>query len=284
MHYKYLYSVVIFGSALIIFFSLFPEEQTTVKYFPFDENVYFTEAKTELSLHEEDTNKYEITWESASKTNETIYLRQDLSILYVDGELKGIQSRWIEDEIFIYLASLIPGQGSSHYQAITYHHGESHYPDTSIKSNNTMTFDELYVVDSEHTPLITFKEPKNREELSWKDTLDHTVSQHLHFHWHTLIDHFNLNYNDYIFVPLTDLHLYEKIDLPGLNQLQARKVIAQLWEGLYKNYVIPFKETKTYEKSYVPLVLFDKKGEHLIVLFQDHNGQYQKLMQNYGVN
>lgn len=258
--------------------------QTTVKYFPFDENVVFEKSETELTLLDNKNEHYIVRWISDSKTNNTIYLRQDLSLLYVDGLLKGLQSKWRENESDISLESDIHGEGSSYYQSITYHHGEVHYKNNSIKSLNRMSYDEMYVIDSEHSSLFTFRKPKEEQQIEWKDTLDHTISQQLHYHWHNLINHFQLNYDDFLFVPLTELYQFETRNLPNLDKNQTRKVIAQLWEGLYANYILPFQETETIQKSYIPLILFSKTGDRLYVLFQDQHGEMRQLIQTYSIN
>lgn len=283
MRYLMIYLTLFIGGVLLLTINLF-QSQTTIKYFPFDENVTFIQAKTELSLLEESNNQYNIDWETLSKTSEDIYLRQDLSLLFVDGQLKSFQSKWLENEEDITLKAIIPGEGSSHYQAITYHHGEIHYPKDEIRSNYKMTEDSLYVIDSEHTPLFTFKEAISDEQTTWKETLDHATSQQLHYHWHQLMNHFQLDFHEYLFVPLTELHRYETEDLPNLSETQRKKIIAQLWEGLYANYVLPFKQSDSHETSYIPLILFNKNGDHLYVLFQDQNGQMQKLVQTYSVD
>ncbi|CQR46844.1 hypothetical protein BN1058_01121 [Paraliobacillus sp. PM-2] len=258
------------------------EIDTTMKYFPFDSNVTFTQAETKLHfLTESNKNIYQIDWESMSEVDQPVYLRQDISLLYVDGRLKGIKSKWQEEMPIIKLRTTINGEGSSHYQAISYHHAEVHYPEDVIKSVQKMSKDELYIFDSAYTPLESFRVPENKNQEEWKEALDHATIQQLHLHWKKLIDYFQLPMDAYHYVPLTVISQYETTPIPNLTIEETQKVIAQLWEGLYSNYILPYDQTNSTVNSFVPLVLFDKKGTHLRVLYQDQNGEKKQLIQYY---
>ncbi|WP_162632638.1 hypothetical protein [Paraliobacillus zengyii] len=230
---------------------------------------------------EQDHDSYTIDWHASSELDELTYLRQDISLLYVDGQLKAIKSKWKEQESTIDLQTTITGEDSSHYQAISYHHAEVHYPEDKIKSVQAMTHDELYVIDSPQTPLEAFKIPTNDLQTEWKETLNHATNQQLYYQWQQLLDHFQLNSDDYLSVPLNMLYQYETTALPNLTAKQTKKVIGQMWEGLYANYILPFNESGPSSKSFIPLILLDKEGTHLRILYQDHKGEMQQLIQNY---
>ncbi|WP_112181311.1 hypothetical protein [Paraliobacillus zengyii] len=271
-------SIILFSS-LIIFNNL---SETTVKFFPIDESRSFKSATTKLTLlMEQDHDSYTIDWHASSELDELTYLRQDISLLYVDGQLKAIKSKWKEQESTIDLQTTITGEDSSHYQAISYHHAEVHYPEDKIKSVQAMTHDELYVIDSPQTPLEAFKIPTNDLQTEWKETLNHATNQQLYYQWQQLLDHFQLNSDDYLSVPLNMLYQYETTALPNLTAKQTKKVIGQMWEGLYANYILPFNESGPSSKSFIPLILLDKEGTHLRILYQDHKGEMQQLIQNY---
>ncbi|GGM31564.1 hypothetical protein GCM10011351_17170 [Paraliobacillus quinghaiensis] len=256
--------------------------KTTIKYFPPDESITFQTAFTKLQLlMEKDQDSYTIEWRSYSETDEPTYLRQDISLLYVDGLLKGVKSEWQEEVSRIELDTTLYGEDSSHYQAISYHHAEVHHPEDKIKSVQKMSHDELYVIDSTNTPLESFKTPTNDTQTEWQHALNHTKTQQLHYHWQQLINHFQLASSDFLFVPLSKLYQYETSPFPTLTQDQTAKVIGQLWEGLYANYILPFNQADPSSKSLIPLILVDKEGTHLRVLFQDHNGKMQQLIQRY---
>lgn len=262
----------------------FGQENTvpTITYFPMDEETSFEKASTRLEMVSEKTNdSYELTWESESKSDKEIYLRQDASILFSNGILRGIRSKWIEGADSIRIKEKLYGEDSSYFQAISYHHGEIHYPDDQIKSIQQITYDQLYVIDSPNTALESFKTPENEYETQWSTLLDHTTHQQLLYSWKLLIDYFNIDNESYFSVPLTRLYKYNNEPLPSFTQKQTNQIIGQLWEGIYKNYIINAKNIENNQlKSYVPLVLFDKQNEHLIVLYE-LNGEKEQLIQQY---
>lgn len=261
----------------------YDQADTTLKYFPFDSNVTFNQANTKLHfLTESNKNAYQIDWDVISEVDRPVFLRQDVSLLYVDGMIKGVKSKWQEELPEIKLQTTLNGEGSSHYQAISYHHAEVHYPEDVIKSAQTMSSDELYVIDSAYTPLESFRVPENKKQQDWKEALDHATTQQLQMHWRELIQHFNIPIESYYYVPLTAINQYETKPIPTLTIEETQKVIAQLWEGLYSSYILPFDQNKSTVNSFVPLILFDKQEKQLRVLYQDQDGNKKQLIQNYG--
>ncbi|WP_138415789.1 hypothetical protein [Aquibacillus sediminis] len=283
MSKNYIGTLVTIFLAFILAITIFLVEDTpAIKYFPLDEEVSFQTMETNLQLlTETDQDEYNVLWSSTSSLKEPIYLRQDVSLLYSDGRLKGILSKWKENEKHIQLQSKVHGEDSSHYQAISFHHGEIHYPDEQIKSIQAMTHDELYVIDSPHSALTSFNRPTNANQKDWKHTLDNATNQQLNYHWKQLIQHFSIPTDEYNFVPLTDLYQYQTKPIPELTQAETNKVIGQLWEGLYKEYILGISRNQQPVNSFVPLILFDKQGTHLMVLFQDQAGEKRQLIQRY---
>lgn len=242
-----------------IIFSLKNNAQPAVKFFPIDEKESFQIAETNLDLNSEKGPRNSFTWTSNSKSEQALYLRQDISLLYENGKFKGVQSKWKEDTDAIQLEEKVPLHQGSIYQAISYHHGEKHGKE-EIKSLQHMSFDQL--------------KPSG-------ETIELQTKQNLIYHWNQLLDHFNIDLDSYLSVPLIDLHKYNNNNLPSLTQSQTDKVIGQLWEGLYKNYVIPVgKKSNNKQTHYIPLVLFDKKATHLLVLFE-LNGKKERLIQQF---
>lgn len=283
---------IIFFNILLVSLFIFgavaysDEEMPVIKFFPLDQSVSFSGSQTKLQLiSETDQDEYEINWTAFSTVDRPVYLRQDVSLLYVDGRLKGILNKWQEKAQTIEQKSSINGEDSTHFQALTFHHGEVHYPDDIIKSIQSLTYDELYVIDSPHSALESFKQPANQTQRDWKRTLDHATNQQLSYSWRNLIEHFAIKKEDYLIVPLTGLPQYQHKNLPALNKEQTDQVIGQLWEGLYRHYVMGFTDRNTPNKqpinTFVPLILFDKQGTHLIVLYQDQYGEKQQLLQTY---
>lgn len=262
------------------------EDTSAVKYFPLDRDVRFEETYTELNLlSESDEDEYDLEWKTGSTLDKPVYLRQDVSLLYMDGRLKGILSKWKENGQNLYQEKKVHGEDSNHYQVITFHHGELHYPDDEIKSIQDMSRSELYVIDSPLTPLESFTTPENQSQESWKQKLDHATNQQLSYQWNQLIEHFQIPKDQYEIIPLTELTDYETKPFPKLTAEQTQQVIGQLWEGLYKNYILTITGEAQPEKemihSYVPLVLADLDGTHLLILFEDSNQEKQRLTQYY---
>ncbi|WP_085508871.1 hypothetical protein [Thalassobacillus devorans] len=289
---KYVWATImvlaIFLLVVMLYQSFRTGTENVIKYFPIDETKNFLKAETRLSFESEtDADEYEVKWESISESNEPMYLRQDLSLLYVNGQLKGILNKWRENGQKIEQSSVLHGEDTSLYQAITFHHGEIHYPEDVIKSIQTLSYDQLYVVDSPHTPLESFHTPETGEDKEWTKTVNHSIQQQLDYQWDELIAHFNIPKEEYEAVPLTDLYKYENKAIPGVSKEDTTRILGQLWEGLYKNYVLGITDEKSTGhpiQSYIPLILFSKKADHLLVLFEDDQGRKEQLIQYYSFN
>lgn len=273
--------------ALAIFIAIYTQyfnEEAVIKYFPLDDRSEFQSYGTSLDFaYQEDEDEYEILWNMFSESDKAMYLRQDVSLLYVNGRLKGVVSKWEENTSEIKKETSLHGEDSQKYQAISFHHGEIHEESGPIKSIQASSKDELYVIDSPHSKRTAFKEPANQEEEEWKKRLDHSIQQQLEVQWEELLTHYGINKEDYTLVPLTDLADYKDKPLPGTNEDDTERIKGQLWEGLYKNYVLGISDTKSSHpiQSYIPLILFDKKGKHLIVLYEDDTGKKHRLIQSY---
>lgn len=255
-----------------------------ITYFPDDEKSTFTKAESNLELFlPKGNDSYEIVWTSDSESDKAMYLRQDASLLFDNGRLRGVRSTWTQDTEQIHIEEKFLSEDSSFFQVITFHHGEIHYPDEQIKSIHQLSADHLYVIDSPSTSLDSFKTPEGKFEKEWEDLLDRTTKQQLLYHWNQLFTHFSIDSGSYLSVPLTSLVKYDTTPLPYMSQEQTNKVMGQLWEGLYKNYIIPAVNTENSQlHSYVPIVLFDKENNHLIVLYE-LNGKKYKLIQHYSI-
>jgi hypothetical protein len=281
---KLLYILIITFVLTLLFVKTGKIDQKVIKFFPIDESIQFTDYTTDLSLLQQtDKDTYKINWAIESTLKEPIKLRQDLSLLFIDGKLKGILNQWKEEADELKQQTTINGEDSSQYESITFHHGEIHYPDDVIKSIQKMSHDELYVIDSPHSPIETFREPVSQYEIEWKKTLDHTKFQQLTYFWNRLMNHYQINKEDYLEIPLSQLWYYEHEPFPTLTMEQTEQVIGQLWEGLYKHYIfgINSQSTEDYNplNTYMPLILVDKKGTHLYVLYEDITGENQRLIQ-----
>ncbi|SHN11876.1 hypothetical protein [Gracilibacillus kekensis] len=259
--------------------------EETIKYFPLDSSIAFTSAETKLNLLQETGNdQYQVKWESNSTLDDPIYLRQDISILFMDGRLKGIKGLWKEQEKNINLEVIFEESDSSHFQAITFHHGEAHYPNDEIKSVQQMTTDHLYVIDSPYTALESFRLPSSHLQKEWKETIDRTTNQQLQFVWKEWLKVSNINSNDYQLYSLIDLIQLEKQPIEGLTLHQTKRIIGQLWEGLYKNYILPVANKPETKNQMMPIILIDKNLDHLIVLFTNERNEVETLYQKLSLD
>jgi hypothetical protein len=265
--------------------SLLPQgARESLTYFPLDPTLTFLTAETKLTLlNEKDNDEYIVEWETLSETDKKVYLRQDISYLFVDGILVDSMSNWKEEVAVQNDREKLKGEDSSLYQSISLHHAEVHLQDDQIKSAQKMTSDKLYIIDSSFSPLESFRAPSSKEQEEWKKILDHVISQHLHYSWNELVKHFQINREQYYEFTMLDLVNFNKNSLPGLDQDKSLKVMGQLWEGLYKNYLLGIKlspdETISPIGSKVPLILLSKDRTHLFILIEGKNGEKIQLVQ-----
>lgn len=271
---------IIGGLLFVITLYLINMDKQAISFFPLDDTHTFNYADTKISLiGEEGTNQYEMQWDVHSQSDTELAMRQDVSLLFVNGRLKGVRSKWQQDTDKIDINQNFIGQDSNHYESISFHQGEIHIDDNTIRSIQRMSHDDLYVIDSPSEPIASFKEPANEYEKEWKEVLKRTSNQQLIYQWQQLMYYFNVDSSDYYAIPLTNLILYEDTPLPNMTKQESNQVIGQLWEGLYKNYIIPALDPPNDKlSSFVPIILIDKEAKHLLVLFE-LNGKKEQLIQ-----
>ncbi|HEU5140519.1 MAG TPA: hypothetical protein VFT51_11120 [Bacillales bacterium] len=273
------------------FFILYVSGEKTVleqkfNYFPEDQSIDFVQYDTNLSWKDRlDEDEYTIKWSTGSKLDRSAYLRQDISLLYEDGLLIDKVFKWGDHTKQLQLEKTINREDSGHFQAISVHHAEIHYPDDTITSRQQMSYDQLYVTASPFSPMEAFEIPQNEEEKEWQRILNHATKQQLHYVWKDLLRDYQLSPKNYYRFSLPYLHIYNRNNLPGMTKKQTEKAIGKLWERLYDDYFLGI-ETEDGEiinpiGSTIPLILLDKKGERLIVLTKAANGENVKLVQTF---
>ncbi|MFD2925970.1 hypothetical protein [Halobacillus naozhouensis] len=283
MKHIWMFAIIGFLAILFSYFFMSSEDLAVIKYFPIDETHHFIEAQTTITTSNDEKND-QIRWTISSASNETMYLRQDVSLLYVNGRLKGVVNKWEENAQHIEKESILQSEDSKKYEAISFHHGEIHENNGEIKSIQATSNDTLYLIDSPHSKEEAFQEPQSDEEEEWANKLDHAIQQQLEAQWDELIHHYQIPREKYIHVPLTGLTAFSKDHpFPGTTAADFDRILGQLWEGLYKNYVIGIEDSQTKHpiQSYIPLLLLDKNGKHLIVLYEDDAGTKHQLIQYY---
>lgn len=272
----------------IFLFLLLNDEQHTLKesltYFPQDPNVSFSEYKTNLELTDQvDADEYAIKWTVSSTLQQNAYLRQDVSLLYEDGRLVKTMSNWKENVQELKQTKKIPREDSGHFEAVSVHHAEMHYPNDTIKSRQQMSYDSLYVTASPLSPMESFKIPQTEEEKEWQQILEHATMQQLHYVWEELITSYDIDTSKYYRFPLTYLPVYDRHTLPGLNKEQTNQAVGGLLEGLYKNYFFGIKkkngEIVSPIGSTIPLLLLSKDSSHFLVLTRTPDGENIQFIQ-----
>ncbi len=271
--------------AVIMQFSR-PEARESLIYFPLDPELAFTKAETKLMLiKKKDTDEYTLKWEVDSTLPRKVYLRQDISLLFAEGVLMDILNQWEEEAESLNLEKKVTAEDSNHFQALSFHYGEVHYQNEVIRSVQKMSSDHLYVIDSPMTPLESFRNPSTEEEKEWKQIIDHATNQQLLFTRDKLLEHFGIPADKYLIIPLFNLPDFEKKPFPGLDLAGTRRAIGNLWEGLYKNYVLGLPgqdggKTSAIGSS-IPYILISRDGSHLLVLFEDAKGRPYQLIQYF---
>ncbi|GAB2573389.1 hypothetical protein [Gracilibacillus alcaliphilus] len=252
--------------------------EETIQYFPPDEAAHFVEAATELSLSEDtEQDSEQIKWHSHSASNQKMYLRQDISLVFKNGYLFGIQSIWKQNEAKITLDSDFPADKNTLLQSISYHHGEIHYPKEEIRSIQQMSADHLYLTEE----LVSFKKA-TPDQQPWQDQLDQATRQRLQTTWKQWMADQQIDVDQYDQVPLIDLIQFQRHPMQGFTQAETDQIMGQLWEGLYRNYLIPLIDDNNLTKVNMPLILLSVKHDHLLVLYNTPDQQVQSLRQQTG--
>ncbi|WJV28041.1 hypothetical protein QTG56_12855 [Rossellomorea sp. AcN35-11] len=261
-----------------------PKTEESIIFFPINENVKYESATTILMLKPEKKNDhYEVDWKVSSKLDTPAYLRQDVGFLFMNGRLKGLMNEWEQDTDQIVEESTLKGKESSLLQGVSFHYSEIHETETEFTSAQKMSEDELYVIDSNFSPLNAFRQPSTPAEKEWKNILDKVSTQQLEYLWEKAFDSMEIPLEDYTSFPLTQLPKLENQPLEGFTQQEWDRVIGNLWEGLYKNYYLGIKKEdgSVIESidSAIPLILVKNDQKEVLVLLIDRNGDTSLLKQ-----
>lgn len=258
------------------------EPIAVVKFFPLDSERYFTEFTTHLSFQPRQGSNYGMELATTSKTNEPAYLRQDVALLYEDGELIGKLFNWKENTATLVQSLKEEAANPHRFDAITYHHAEFHEND-QITSQQALSADTRYVIAAPEKKgaLHSFNQAVTPEEQSWKVVFDRQLQKKLQKVLQQAIESFKLHSDEYEVIPLTALNSYLKQPLPGLTMKQSMEAIGRLWEGLYHYLVVGAKEEGTVSTigSTIPLILIHRSGSHLLVIYQTKDGKLHQLRQ-----
>lgn len=267
------YFLLSFMLLVITFYFIITNQKAekTLTYFPIDYEQKFTLAMSSLTpINQTDTIK----WISESSSEKKLYLRQDISLLFNNGNLYGVLNKWAQHVDKIKQSEHLNVSPNTMLQAISLHHGE-HHENGKITSIQEMSTDTLYILKNK-----SIRIPSSTSEQQIVTSLHEKVNEELTKHWNKLINHFQINSQNYVHIPLDkleNLHDY----LPHTVSTETKdRIIGQLWEGLYKNYVLQAIETKS--NDLMPLVLLANDYSHLFVLYT-MNGEKMQLIQQLNI-
>ncbi|MFS0775971.1 hypothetical protein ABC255_08190 [Neobacillus sp. 3P2-tot-E-2] len=244
---------------LILAFGIYqytnPKAQESITYFPIDPNVTFKTAQTTLTLMNQANT---ILWKEHSTLDRKAYLRQDAALLYANGRLLETLWNWEQNTAVIQQERRIKLDISKLLQAITFHHAELHEKEDQIFSSQEMSSDQIYFITD------------TADEVNIKKQLDQQTERMLQLSWNKGLRHFAINLKNYHALPLSQFNELAKDVLPGFTKSETGAIVGNLWEGLYKNYILGIKKadgtSENSKGSTLPLILIAKDKTHLLVL------------------
>lgn len=266
------WTIIIALLCLCLFFLLIQSKSiTTVKYFPINPDETFQMAETNFS---QSKGKDIINWTTISESDTPMYLRQDVALLFANGRLKAVQNHWKQYTEKIEQTRDVPVNQPTYFQAIAFHHGEIHDGDDDISSIQHISLTERYMTDKNNRLVLT------EESDESTDKLRQAARQDLQKTWQAWLRKYKLDQSDYHLIPLTALAQYETENFPDRTREETDQIIGQLWEGLYKNYVLPLLEKKDGAPAAdrMPLLLIAKDNSFLYVLYGE-DGEAKLLKQ-----
>ncbi len=276
MNYKrvILFGVIIFLFATTIWYG-YRDVKSVIQYFPINKEIAFTDVGSTLKLFKKD-KEYIIQADSWSKTSEKVYLRQDVNLLFQNGFLIQLSYPWKENTDWIVNKIQEPVEKDSVYTLLSYHHAEIHQ-DNGISMNQSVTADKLYVVYFQDT-WEAFNEPQNARQKEAMEILNQAYINKRKKLFEKAIKDLNVNQMNYEVYNLDTFSLKEKPS-KVITEEQWERILGGLWEGIYRSYLVGItKDELTYFSSPMPWVLIDRNGTHVLVIFQQYNGQFAKLI------
>jgi hypothetical protein len=272
--FYFMVGFLILGITSIIYFQIKePKAQESITFFPIAPNVIFKSDDTSLTLVDPRT----LLWKIDSTLDRKAYLRQDAGLLFSNGRLIGELGDWKQNTARLLQEQRIPLKEPSFLQAVTFHQGEIHENGNQITSAQALSDDYLYSISKGNNTMITFRSPRTKEQIRWKQKLDEQTEGMLQYSWNKGIRRYSIHLNDYQSFPLTLFSERAKTGIPGFSKRDSDQIVGQLWEGLYKNYFLGIKKadgsTVNPIGSTLPLILLAKNKSHLLVLTETINGE-----------
>ena len=275
-YYKFIMIII---SLFVIFtlYQMYNKTATTMKYFPIDTHHSIVESNTEL---EYDTKQKNINWYVSSTSNQPVYLRQDVSLLYENGVFKGLLNKWRTDEVTIEQQESVPYNQDALLQSVSFHHGEIH--NENITSIQAMTDAMLYIIEKDNH-LDAFQHPQSPFEKESVKKLTDQTEENLQQQLNRLLTYYEIDASDYIVTSLVDITKQKENVLSSITEENNAKILGQFWEGLYREYITLLMSYEDIPRHYVPFVLIAKDESHVLVLYEIEQEKY-KLIQQISAN
>lgn len=285
-------NILLITTLVIVFFSFGvmnhhrDQVQESITYFPIDSKVTFKATNTILNIiKSQKSDKYLLKWNIESILNQKAYLRQDVGLLFSNGRLIAKQGNWKQNTDVLKQEKQVVGRESALIQALTFHYAELH-ENVHIFSSQGMSADQIYITRSTNGSFQSFRNVFSKQEQEVKAKLDQRTNDLLHISWERGIRYFSIHPENYYSFPLTDLFLNTNTNFPGMTEQETKRMIGNLWEGLYKNYFLGIKKADGTKinpiGSTIPLIMFAKDRSHLLVLTETANGEPTLLRQMIG--
>lgn len=261
------------------------EIKESMIYFPINEKITFESAYTTIDYLQKLTDeRYSFVWRVYSKLKEKAYLRQDISLLFVNGRLHDLLGEWKQNVSELSLQKKVTLQETAKIEAISFHHGEIHHQNAPITSSQMMSTDQRYVIFSNHERFHYYSIPNTKEEKEWEQLLNNIINKQQRQTLQHAAKLYSIPIDEYETIPLTHLANFNEEPLLHFSIEQSKKIIGQLWEGIYKNYFLGIKKEDgtiiSAINSSVPILLFAKNQSHLLIIFEDATGEIILLRQS----
>lgn len=243
----------------------------TIQFFPINKRVNFVDLGSDLQIRSKNGG-YVVTADSWSKTSEKSYLRQDINLLFQNGNLIKINYPWKQQTNWINSRMEVPLVGDSIYSLLSYHHAEIH-DDGIITSKQSVTTDQLYVIYFQNG-WEAFKEPNNARQRDSRDKLTELIISKRSVLLDKGIKELNINRDNYEVYDLDQFSLNKELP-KSIPYEKWESVLGGLWEGLYRSFILQYSNDYS---SPMPWILVDKSSTHLLVIYQLANGSFEKLI------
>ncbi|GGE46820.1 hypothetical protein GCM10011391_27090 [Pullulanibacillus camelliae] len=260
------------------------DSEESMIYFPEDTNLHFSKKQTTLAVRKQ-AHTAKLLWTTASKTTAPSYLRQDVSLLYRNGQLVSIMNKWQQQIDALEQNKELTLKQAGYYEGITAHYAEAHYPSDIIKSKTRMSYDHLSIMGKSMQSWDSFQIPVTQSEIEWNDQFTRAQQEKNRALLKQAERKYQIPVQEYDVFPLTYLHIFDYNTLPGLNKKTTHRVVSQLWEGLYNHYILGV-EPASHEResalgSQMPLILYHRNADEILVVIKTAEGDLALLKQTF---